>query len=85
MLIFYRQVLRVWLVTQNLSFIIAGVSVVALLVFSTLKSTNVTAFVLLVALTNISGAVGVISTLAGTILVEREWYLQHLIRPSNFF
>jgi iron-regulated transporter 1 len=28
---------------------------------------------LLVILTNISGAIGVLSTLAGTILIEREW------------
>ncbi|XP_031284871.1 solute carrier family 40 member 1-like isoform X2 [Pistacia vera] len=66
-------VLRIWLVSQNLSFIIAGVSVIALLISSTLKSTNFTAFILLLLLTNISGAVGVISTLAGTILIEREW------------
>ncbi|KAJ0027738.1 hypothetical protein Pint_34982 [Pistacia integerrima] len=69
----YVKVLRIWLVSQNLSFIIAGVSVIALLVSSTLKSTNFTAFILLLLLTNISGAVGVISTLAGTILIEREW------------
>lgn len=69
----YATVLRIWLVTQNLSFIVAGVSVIALLFFSSLKSTNFTAFVLLVILTNVSGAVGVISTLAGTILIEREW------------
>ncbi|XP_021621888.1 solute carrier family 40 member 2 isoform X4 [Manihot esculenta] len=67
------QVLRIWLVTQNLSFVIAGLSVIALLVFSTLKSTNFTAFIFLVILTNISGAIGVLSTLAGTILIEREW------------
>ncbi|KAL5740283.1 hypothetical protein ACOSQ2_029463 [Xanthoceras sorbifolium] len=69
----YVKVLRIWLVSQNLSFIVAGVSVVALLVSSTLKSSNFTAFIILVILTNISGATGVISTLAGTILVEREW------------
>lgn len=67
------QVLQLWLVTQNLSFIVAGGTVVALLVFSTLKMENFSAFVLLVILTNISGAVGVLSTLAGTILIEREW------------
>ncbi|XP_042486947.1 solute carrier family 40 member 2-like [Macadamia integrifolia] len=61
----YVQVLRLWLLTQNLSFIVAGGTVIALLFYSNLK--------LLVALTNISGAVGVLSTLAGTILVEREW------------
>lgn len=67
------QVLQLWLVTQNLSFIVAGGTVVTLLVYSTLKMENFSAFVLLVILTNISGAVGVLSTLAGTILIEREW------------
>ncbi|GMN40476.1 hypothetical protein TIFTF001_009697 [Ficus carica] len=69
----YKKVLQLWLVTQNLSFIVAGGTVVALLVYSTLKMENFSAFVLLVILTNISGAVGVLSTLAGTILIEREW------------
>ncbi|KAG8647824.1 hypothetical protein MANES_09G113000v8 [Manihot esculenta] len=69
----YVKVLRIWLVTQNLSFMVAGCTVIALIVFSTLKTTNFTAFILLVILTNISGAVGVLSTLAGTILIEREW------------
>jgi iron-regulated transporter 1 len=69
----YWQVLRIWLVTQNLSFIIAGCTVIALLFYPDLKSTNFTAFILLVILTNLSGAVGVLSTLAGTILIEREW------------
>ncbi|PQQ12317.1 solute carrier family 40 member 2 [Prunus yedoensis var. nudiflora] len=69
----YVKVLRLWLVTQNLSFMIAGGTVMALLVYSDLKLTSFTAFVLLVILTNISGAVGVLSTLAGTILVERDW------------
>ncbi|CAI0461051.1 unnamed protein product [Linum tenue] len=41
--------------------------------FPTLKSTNFTAFVSLVALANASGAVGSLSNLAGTILIEREW------------
>ncbi|GAV80840.1 FPN1 domain-containing protein, partial [Cephalotus follicularis] len=69
----YAKVLIIWLITQNLSFAIAGGAVMALLVFSTLKTTNLTAFISLVILTNISGAVGVLSTLAGTILFEREW------------
>eukprot|EP00258_Populus_trichocarpa_P020300 XP_006388038.2 solute carrier family 40 member 2 [Populus trichocarpa] len=69
----YIKVLRIWLVTQNLSFIIAGCTVIALLFYPDLKSTNFTAFILLVILTNLSGAVGVLSTLAGTILIEREW------------
>ncbi|KAF5476350.1 hypothetical protein F2P56_008076 [Juglans regia] len=69
----YVKVLRLWLVVQNLSFIIAGATVIALVEFSTLKSSNFTAFISLVVLTNISGAVAVLSTLAGTILIEREW------------
>ncbi|XP_043707232.1 solute carrier family 40 member 2 [Telopea speciosissima] len=69
----YVQVLRLWLLTQNLSFIVAGGTVIVLLVYSSLKLTNFPAFLSLVVLTNISGAVGVLSTLAGTILVEREW------------
>ncbi|XP_059428892.1 solute carrier family 40 member 2-like [Corylus avellana] len=69
----YVKVLRIWLVAQNLSFIIAGCTVIALLRFSTLKSTNYTAFLSLVLLTNVSGAVAALSTLAGTILIEREW------------
>ncbi|XP_020085847.1 solute carrier family 40 member 1-like isoform X1 [Ananas comosus] len=69
----YLQVLRFWLLSQNLSFVVAGCSVTALLVFYGLKSTAFATFLLLVALTNISGAVAVLSTLAGTILIEREW------------
>lgn len=69
----YVKVLQLWLVTQNLSFIIAGGSVITLLIFSSLKLTNLLAFIALVILTNISGAISVLSTLAGTILIEREW------------
>lgn len=69
----YFKVLRIWLVTQNFSFIIAGCTVITLLFSPALKSTNFTVFILLVILTNISGAIGVLSTLAGTILIEREW------------
>ncbi|GFY83849.1 iron regulated 1 [Actinidia rufa] len=69
----YVKVLQLWLLTQNLSFMVAGGTVLALLVKSDLESTNFVAFVSLVVLTNISGAVGVLSTLAGTILIEREW------------
>ncbi|GKF54706.1 solute carrier family 40 member 2, partial [Tanacetum coccineum] len=46
---------------------------VALLISPDLRVTNVTAFTLLVVLTNLSGALAVLSTLAGTILIEREW------------
>ncbi|KAH7510567.1 hypothetical protein FEM48_ZijujUnG0111600 [Ziziphus jujuba var. spinosa] len=69
----YKKVLQLWLVTKNLSFIIAGGTVIALLVHSSLKLTNFAVFILLIVLVNISGAVGVLSTLAGTILIEREW------------
>ncbi|CAL1378596.1 unnamed protein product [Linum trigynum] len=69
----YVQILRLWLVTQNLSFIVAGATVIALLLSATLKFTNFTAFISLVALANASGAIGTLSTLAGTILIEREW------------
>lgn len=69
----YVKVLKLWLWAQNLSFVVAGVAVVGLLVYSNLKYTNLAAFIALVILTNISGAIGVLSTLAGTILIEREW------------
>ncbi|XP_024012515.1 solute carrier family 40 member 2 isoform X1 [Eutrema salsugineum] len=69
----YVKVLRLWLVTQNLSFIVAGVAIVALLLAPDLKSQNFPLFATLVVLTNLSGAVGVLSTLAGTILIERDW------------
>ncbi|GFS38550.1 iron regulated 1 [Actinidia rufa] len=69
----YSNVLRFWLLTQNLSFIVAGGTVIALLVYADLKCTNFMAFMSLVILTNVSGAAGVLSTLTGTILIEREW------------
>lgn len=69
----YLQVLKVWLLTQNLSFMVAGGTVATLLIYSGLKSTDFMAFISLIVLTNISGAVGVLSSLAGTILIEREW------------
>ncbi|XP_020267729.1 solute carrier family 40 member 1 isoform X2 [Asparagus officinalis] len=68
----YIQVLRLWLLTQNLSFLVAGGTVIALLVCDGFRFSAPTVFMLLVAVTNISGAVGVLSTLAGTILIERE-------------
>ncbi|CAI8601151.1 unnamed protein product [Vicia faba] len=71
----YHKVLKLWLVTQNLSFIIAGATVVSLLVFSSLKLTNFPVFLLLVVIINMCGGVGVLSTLSGTILIEREWLL----------
>lgn len=52
---------------------VAGGSVSALLVYSGLKSTDFLIFMVLVVVTNLSGALGVLSTLAGTILIEREW------------
>ncbi|KAF7825471.1 solute carrier family 40 member 2-like [Senna tora] len=69
----YVKVLQLWLVTQNISFVIAGITVVALLVYTSLRFTNFPVFILLVAITDICGAIGVLSTLAGTILIEREW------------
>lgn len=61
----YVKVLKIWLATQNLSYIIAGVTVVALLFFSDLKSTYFTGFIMLVILINITGALGALSSLAG--------------------
>ncbi|KAI3759918.1 hypothetical protein L1987_50304 [Smallanthus sonchifolius] len=69
----YPKVLRFWLLTQNLSFFVAGVAMVGLLVSPDLRVTSALTFALLVVLTNLSGAVAVLSTLAGTILIEREW------------
>ncbi|CAK9153739.1 unnamed protein product [Ilex paraguariensis] len=69
----YVKVLQIWLLTQNISFMVAGGTVVALLLYSDLKTTNFVAFISVVILVNISGAVGMLSTLAGTILIEREW------------
>ncbi|XP_020236846.1 solute carrier family 40 member 1 [Cajanus cajan] len=69
------KVLQLWLLTQNLSFVIAGASVVALLVHSSLKFTHFSVFILLVLIINVCGGIGVLSTLAGTILIEREWLL----------
>ncbi|XP_047309632.1 solute carrier family 40 member 2-like [Impatiens glandulifera] len=69
----YTNILRLWLITQNLSFLVAGGSVITLLIYENLKLTKFTVFILLVILTNISGAIGSLSTLAGTILIEREW------------
>lgn len=65
--------LRFWLLSQNLSFVVAGCAVVAILINAELASAYYVAFVFLVMLIDISGAVGVLSTLAGTILIEREW------------
>ncbi|KAF7062169.1 hypothetical protein CFC21_068798 [Triticum aestivum] len=69
----YLQFLGLWLLVQSLSFIVAGVSVTALLVYDDLKVTSFPVFVALVVVTNVSGALAALSTLAGTILIEREW------------
>ncbi|GFP92799.1 solute carrier family 40 member 2 [Phtheirospermum japonicum] len=69
----YVQVLKLWLFSQNLSFIVAGAAVIAILIYPDLMSSNYIQFIALIILINISGAVGVLSTLSGTILVEREW------------
>ncbi|MCL7037489.1 hypothetical protein MKW94_002304 [Papaver nudicaule] len=71
----YVQVLRLWMITQSLSFMVAGVTVTWLLVHSSLRLTGIAMCVSLIVLTNISGAIAVLSTLAGTILVEKEWVL----------
>ncbi|XP_010039092.2 solute carrier family 40 member 2 isoform X1 [Eucalyptus grandis] len=69
----YTKVLRIWLLTQNFSFFIAGGTVLELLFHSNLKSTNFVAFISLVILICFSGAIGVLSALAGSIMIEREW------------
>ncbi|KAI5662989.1 hypothetical protein M9H77_22312 [Catharanthus roseus] len=69
----YVKVLRLWLLSQNISFLIAGGTVIALLTYEDMISTNFITFITFILLINISGAVAVLSTLAGTILVEREW------------
>ncbi|XP_051131312.1 solute carrier family 40 member 1-like isoform X2 [Andrographis paniculata] len=66
----YLQVLRLWLLIQNLSFVVAGGSVIAILDYADHLSAKSAAFISLI---NISGAVAVLSSLAGTILIEREW------------
>lgn len=68
------QVLGLWLLVQSLSFITAGVSVTGLLIYDQLKDTSFPVFLALVVVTNLSGALAANSTLAGTILIEREWY-----------
>ncbi|GJN38638.1 hypothetical protein PR202_gb27698 [Eleusine coracana subsp. coracana] len=67
------EILGLWLLVQSLSFIVAGVSVTALLFYDDLKATNFPVFLGLVIVTNVSGALAALSTLAGTILIEREW------------
>ncbi|XP_013632489.1 PREDICTED: solute carrier family 40 member 1-like [Brassica oleracea var. oleracea] len=69
----YVKVLRLWLLCQNLSYIIAGGAVIKLLLDYDLKPRNIPDFATLVALTNVAGAIGVLSTLGGTILIERDW------------
>ncbi|ESQ52512.1 hypothetical protein EUTSA_v10016525mg [Eutrema salsugineum] len=69
----YVKVLRLWLLCQNLSYTIAGGAVIKLLLSPNLKSNNSSVFAILVALTNVSGAIGMLSTLGGTILIERDW------------
>jgi len=69
----YLQALGLWLLVQSLSFIVAGASVTALFVYDDLKATSFPVFMALVVVTNVSGALAALSTLAGTILIEREW------------
>ncbi|CAH9146853.1 unnamed protein product [Cuscuta epithymum] len=65
----YTKALKLWLISKSIAFTIAGGAMVALLA----HSMNSMAFLLLVILINISGAVAMLSTMAGTILIEREW------------
>jgi iron-regulated transporter 1 len=75
---FKMQVLRTWLGLQNLSFVVAGGAVSVLLSYS--KSTiGMPTFIALVIIVNISGAIGALATLAGVILIERDW----LVSNSN--
>ncbi|CAN8317115.1 unnamed protein product [Cochlearia groenlandica] len=69
----YVKVLRLWLLCQNLSYTVAGGAVIKLLLVSDLKSQNIPLFAALIVLTNVAGAIGVLSTLGGTILIERDW------------
>ncbi|KAL8120276.1 solute carrier family 40 member 2-like [Apium graveolens] len=69
----YKKVLQIWLFIRSISFVVAGGTVIEVLVYPDLKFDNFLAFILLIISINISGAVGVLSTLAGTILIEREW------------
>ncbi|KAG0481154.1 hypothetical protein HPP92_011686 [Vanilla planifolia] len=69
----YKQVLQLWLLIRSLSFLVAGGTVTALLVYFGPMSKTFLAFMILVVITNISGAISMLSTLAGTILIEREW------------
>uniref|UniRef100_A0A0D9WR84 Solute carrier family 40 member n=1 Tax=Leersia perrieri TaxID=77586 RepID=A0A0D9WR84_9ORYZ len=68
----YLHTLRLWLLVQSLSFAVAGVSVTVLLLFDG-GVIAFPAFVALVVVTNVAGALAALSTLAGTILIEREW------------
>lgn len=69
----YLQVLGIWLLSQSISLIFAGTSVTTLLMYANLRATSFPAFMALVAVTNVSGALAALSALAGTILIEREW------------
>ncbi|CAA7052134.1 unnamed protein product [Microthlaspi erraticum] len=69
----YVKVLRLWLMFQNLSYTVAGGAVVKLLLVPDLKSHNIPLFAILIVLTIVAGAVGMLSTLGGTILIERDW------------
>ncbi|CAH8359094.1 unnamed protein product [Eruca vesicaria subsp. sativa] len=69
----YVRALRLWLLCQNLSYTIAGGAVIKLLLDYDLKPRNIPVFATLVVLTNVAGSIGVLSTLGGTILIERDW------------
>lgn len=67
----YIKVLRTWLGLQNLSFVVAGGTVSVLLIYSSTIGTPT--FIALVIVVNASGAIGALATLAGVILIERDW------------
>uniref|UniRef100_A0A0D9WEA4 Solute carrier family 40 member n=1 Tax=Leersia perrieri TaxID=77586 RepID=A0A0D9WEA4_9ORYZ len=66
----YLHTLRLWLL--SLSFGVAGMSGTVVVLFNGLISSFPAAFVAL-AVTNVAGALAALSTLAGTILIERKW------------
>eukprot|EP01018_Ginkgo_biloba_P000358 Gb_09598 [translate_table: standard] len=70
----YVKVLRSWLGLQNLSFIVAGAAVSALLIYPASAIGGQTTFIALVIVINASGAVGALASLAGSILLERDWH-----------
>lgn len=68
----YIKVVQTWLGLQNLSFVVAGGAVSVLLSYP--KSTiGMPTFIALLIVVNVSGAIGALASLAGVILIERDW------------